>query len=129
MNIMVVDDHDDQRTLMKCLLEEWGHDVQAAANGEEAVEFGRHRRSDVVLMDLSMPLMNGFEATRRLRLLPLTAKAHIIALSGYLDNLEWRQRAVAAGCNKCFAKPIAATILHAELFSVEAAARHVDNAL
>jgi two-component system cell cycle response regulator DivK len=122
MKIMIVDDEVDQRMLMQCLLDEWGHDVQAASNGKEALELACRHRPDVVIMDLNMPVMNGFEAARRLRGLPQLVQIHMIAISGYLhNNQEWIDRAIAAGCNTCFGKPADLKLLQAELLRVHAA--------
>jgi len=125
MNILVVDDEVDQRILTQCLLEEWGYDVQTASNGKEALELARQRFPDVVLIDLNMPVMNGFEATRQLRLLPQMTNAHIIAVSAYLhNNQEWCDRASAAGCDKSLGKPVDLNVLRNELLQVDAA-RHI----
>jgi len=73
-------------------------------------------------MDLNMPVMNGFEAMRRLRAAPDTAHVHIVAISGYLaDNQEWIDRAKRAGCNACFGKPTDSQLLRAELARVQPA--------
>lgn len=128
MGIMVVDDEEDQRVLLQWLLQDWGYDVQAAANGSEAIACARRQCPDVVLMDLNMPVMNGFEATRRLRVLPRMGRAHIIAISGYLhDNPAWCDRAYAAGCDKCFGKPVDSELLHTELQRLDVARRRDDD--
>jgi two-component system cell cycle response regulator DivK len=119
LNIMIVDDEDDQRVPMQWLLEEWGYDVQNACNGKEALDLARQRCPDVVLMDLNMPVMTGFEATRRLRALPETAQTRVIAISGYLNNNpEWVVRGIAAGCDTCFGKPVDLGLLQAELLRI-----------
>ena len=106
MIILVTDDVDDIRELMKLLLKSHGHDVDTAANGQEAVRAATQRVPDVVLMDLCMPVMDGFEATRALRLIPGTCRVPIIAVSAYVGDKEWCDKAIAAGCNACIGKPI-----------------------
>jgi CheY-like chemotaxis protein len=114
---------------MQWQLEEWGYRAQTAGDGAECLELAQRHCPDVVLMDLNMPVMNGFEATRRLRASPETAQIHIVAISGYLkDNQEWVDRAVTAGCNTCFGKPTDMPLLHAELSRVRAARRPRDGA-
>jgi CheY-like chemotaxis protein len=106
MVILVVEDVDDTRELMKLLLELHGHEVDTAANGEEAIRAATQRVPSVILMDLSMPVMDGFAATRALRLIPETCDVPIIAVSAYVGDKEWCDKAKAAGCNECIGKPI-----------------------
>jgi CheY-like chemotaxis protein len=106
MRILVVDDAADARDTMKMLLEIQGHDVEVASNGREAVEFASDRVPDLVLMDLTMPIMDGLTATRQLRHRPATQTMPIVALSAYLRDGVWRDRALAAGCNDCLSKPV-----------------------
>jgi CheY-like chemotaxis protein len=105
--ILVAEDNEDNRFIMKMLLETRGYRVLTAANGHEAIASAERERPDMILMDLRMPLLNGLAATRqlrqhadaRLRLLP------VIALSAY-DPAQHRAVAIAAGCNDYVTKPI-----------------------
>jgi CheY-like chemotaxis protein len=106
MKILVVDDAPDTRDTMKMLLEIQGHHVEVASNGKEAVECASEQLPDLVLMDLTMPVMDGLSATRQLRHLPKTETMPIVAVSAYLRDGAWRDRALAAGCNDCLSKPV-----------------------
>jgi CheY-like chemotaxis protein len=81
-----------------------GFDVQVACNGYEAIEKARELQPDIILMDLSLPVLDGWEATRRLKADPETAPITIIALSAHAMAAE-EQRAVAVGCDGFIAKP------------------------
>jgi CheY-like chemotaxis protein len=93
VRILVADDLGDTREMMRLLLERRGHEVIEAANGQEAVERARRERPDFVLMDLDMPVMDGFHATRCLRIADETAQIPIVALSAHTANDHWRARA------------------------------------
>lgn len=105
--ILVAEDDEDNRFIMKMLLEMRGYQVLTAANGHEVIAAAERERPDLILMDLRMPLLNGLAATRqlrqhtdaRLRQLP------VIALSAY-DPAQHRAVAIAAGCNDYVTKPI-----------------------
>ena len=106
MNILVADDDDDVRVVMQILLEQWGHQVDLAEHGQQAVDRARVKRPSVILMDLRMPGMDGFTAARILRDLPETAGVPIIAVSAYVSDKVWCDRAIAAGCVACLGKPV-----------------------
>jgi len=105
VRILVADDLGDTREVMRLLLELRGHEVIEAANGEEAVERAVHERPDFVLMDLNMPIMDGFHATRRLREAQQTAEIPIVALSAAADE-RWRSKALECGCDGYYSKPL-----------------------
>ena len=106
MIILVTEDEDDTRELMKLLLEYHGHEVDTAENGRQAIRAATERVPDVILMDLRMPVMDGFAATETLRALPKTHAVPIIAVSAYVGDKDWCDRAKASGCNECVAKPV-----------------------
>lgn len=106
MRILVADDLGDTREVMRLLLEMRGHEVIEAANGEEAVERAVRERPDFVLMDLNMPIMDGFHATRRLREADQTAEIPIVALSAHTADGRWRAKAIECGCDEYYAKPL-----------------------
>ena len=104
MLILVADDLPDTRDVMKLLLEMKGHTVVQASNGQEAVESTFRDHPDLILMDLSMPVMDGLTAMQRIRVRDHTTP--IVALSALMGDAEWRARAVRSGCNYCYSKPL-----------------------
>lgn len=106
MIILVAEDFDDTRLMMKLLLEMRGHRVVEAANGQEAVEIATRERPDLILMDLNMPVLDGIAATRLLRDRPETAGVPIVAVTAHCGDPEWRDRALEAGCVACVGKPV-----------------------
>ena len=106
MHVLLVDDDSDVRITTCLLLEHYGHRVDAACGGVVALEFAHNDPPEAVLLDLNMPGMDGFETARSLRQIPATATVLIIAVSGYVTNQEWCDRAIAAGVGKCLAKPL-----------------------
>ncbi|HEY0338600.1 MAG TPA: response regulator [Burkholderiales bacterium] len=106
MQILVVDDEPDIRDTLKVLLQMKGHSVDIAANGQQAIEMAEERLPDVVFMDLKMPVMDGLTATQLLRAGASTKEVPIVCVSAYLQQDDWRVRALAAGCNECLSKPV-----------------------
>ena len=103
--IMVVDDDEDIRLMMRVLLEEDGYGVLEAENGQQAVEMAQSLCPSLILMDLSMPVLDGFAATRRLRSLTKLGDVPIIAITAF-DTPEHRTNASAAGVDEYLTKPI-----------------------
>lgn len=103
--ILLVEDSEDIRLLMKMILEMRGHRVVEAADGGEAIKRSLEERPQLILMDLSMPVMDGWEATRRLRLLEQTRDVPIVGLSAHCHD-EPRELAIRAGCDDCISKPV-----------------------
>ena len=105
--ILVAEDDEDNRLVMKLLLELRGYRVVVAANGHEALALAEREHPDLILMDLRMPLLNGLAAARQLRHngQPALSSVPIIALSAY-DPSQHRAVALAAGCNEYVTKPI-----------------------
>ena len=101
--ILLAEDHLDSREALCALLEAFGFEVVEAANGAEAVELARQRAPDLVLMDIMMPEVDGFEATRRLRGFPETRDIPIITLTA-MEGAE--SDAIEAGADDFLAKPI-----------------------
>ncbi|HUQ31883.1 MAG TPA: response regulator [Pyrinomonadaceae bacterium] len=103
--IMVVDDNEDLREMLRFMVERLGYQVVEAENGREAIEIVRRRCPDLILMDLSMPVMDGLAATRRLREVEEMCDVPIIAISA--NRREQSQAAaLAAGCNEYLTKPV-----------------------
>ncbi|MCK5522925.1 MAG: response regulator [Thiomargarita sp.] len=103
--ILVIDDDDAARTFIVTLLTSLGFDVIETMNGKEGVEKALVFKPDVILMDLMMPLMNGFEATRRIRQTSELKEVVIIAISGSVYEQD-RKDSLLVGCNDFIAKPI-----------------------
>ena len=119
--ILYVEDNDDNVYMLKMRLELLGDfDVVAAPDGEQGCAMARSERPDVILMDLEMPVVDGWEATRRLKDDPQTRDIPIIALSAHALAGE-REKALAAGCDEFDTKPIEFERLVATLRRVLAA--------
>jgi CheY-like chemotaxis protein len=104
--ILYIEDNDDNVYMLKMRLELLGDfEVLAAENGEKGCEMAATEQPDLILMDLEMPVVDGWEATRRLRGSPTTRDIPIIALSAHALAGE-REKALAAGCNDFDTKPI-----------------------
>jgi two-component system, cell cycle response regulator DivK len=105
--ILVAEDDDDNRLVMKLLLELRGYRVVVAANGYEALAMAAQERPDLILLDLRMPQLNGLATVRLLRQHELAhlRRVPVVALSAY-DPAQQRAVALAAGCNEYAAKPI-----------------------
>jgi CheY-like chemotaxis protein len=103
--VMVVEDFEDNRFMMRRLLEMSGYEVIEAVNGEEAVEKALRVRPTLILMDLSLPLLDGLAATRKIREYPELADVPIVAVSAH-DTSDFHAEALAAGCNDYVTKPI-----------------------
>jgi CheY-like chemotaxis protein len=102
--VLVVDDTDDNRLLYASTIAEAGYPVEQATNGHEALEKIGAIRPAVIVMDLSMPVLDGWETTRRIKSDPKTADIVIIALTGHATNLGL-QEAKDAGAHAVLTKP------------------------
>ncbi len=103
--ILLVEDNELNRDMLSRRLRRVGHEVILAVNGQEAIEKAQAERPEVVLMDLSLPVIDGWEATRRLRADPATAALCIIAFTSHAMAGD-RERAIAAGCDDYDTKPL-----------------------
>lgn len=103
--VLVVEDTEDNRFMMRRLLEMSSYQVVEAVNGEEAVRIAATEHPDIILMDLSLPLVDGLGATRRIRALPDFNNVPIIAVSAH-DTADFHNEALSAGCNAYITKPI-----------------------
>ena len=108
--VLVVDGYADTRDLVRMLLEMKGCRVVEAANGQEAVDIVMTIVPSFILMDLEMPVLNGFEATRKILSHPEARRIPIIAFSANCKG-ERRARAFAAGCLECYEKPVEFTLI------------------
>ena len=103
--VMVVDDSDDIRELICMRLRGQGFRVVEAANGAEAVALARQTVPGLILMDLSMPVLDGYEATRMIHGSRETRSIPVVAVSAFCDPHNC-QKALDAGCVECVCKPV-----------------------
>ena len=109
MRILVVDDDDTNRLVVRLLMEQRGHEIIEASSGQIALDSLLVEAVDLVFMDLSMPVMDGFETVRRFRLSTKNARQiPIIALTAHTTQ-EDRRRCFEAGMNGLIAKPLNVT--------------------
>lgn len=102
--VLVVDDAEDIRSLWSEILTEAGYRILEAADGEIAVELALAHRPRVVLMDMAMPNVDGWEATRRIRKVATEREISIVAVSA-MSEVDGRAAAFRAGCDGFIAKP------------------------
>jgi CheY-like chemotaxis protein len=102
--VLVVDDYDDNRALYASTVREAGYHVEEARDGAEALEKIGTTRPAVIIMDLSMPVLDGWETTRRIKADPRTADIVVIAVTGHGTNFGI-QRATEAGAAAVLTKP------------------------
>ena len=103
--ILVIDDDKNNRYLISFLLEKEGFEVVIATNGLEGIEAARKQQVDLIIMDIRMPKMNGYEATKRIRRLKNYKSIPIVALTSYA-MMEDKEKAMRAGCTRYMSKPI-----------------------
>ena len=105
MKILYVEDNDDNVYVLQNRLERVGYDVIVARDGAEGVALASIERPDIVLMDLSLPVLDGWEATRRIKRASQTQRIPVIALSANAMAGD-REEALAAGCDDFDTKPV-----------------------
>jgi CheY-like chemotaxis protein len=105
MKILLVEDNEMNRDMLSRRLQRRGHEVLIAVDGAEALRVAGEAQPELVLMDLSLPVMDGWEATGRMKANPQTASIPIIALTAHAMDAD-RERALAAGCDDFDTKPI-----------------------
>jgi two-component system cell cycle response regulator DivK len=105
LTILVVEDYEDTSLAMRLALERKGYRILEASDGKRAVEVAEGVRPEVILMDLNLPVLDGFGAAERIRANPELKETIIVAVTAYQDP-ELRARALAAGCNAFITKPI-----------------------
>ncbi|MDF2463135.1 MAG: chemotaxis protein CheY [Ramlibacter sp.] len=103
--ILIVEDNEMNRDMLSRRLQRRGYDILIATDGAEGLAAARERSPDLVLMDMSLPVIDGWEATRQLKFDEATRKIPIIALTAHAMSGD-RQRAVDAGCDDFDTKPI-----------------------
>jgi CheY-like chemotaxis protein len=104
LSVLVVDDYDDAREMYAEYLSFLGYQVQTARDGQEAIDFAREHHPDVILMDLSLPVVSGWDATRQLKEDERTRDIPVMALTGHvLPN--HKEKAQEVGCDVFISKP------------------------
>jgi two-component system cell cycle response regulator DivK len=101
--VLIVEDHRDSREALKALFEAFGYIVAEATNGRDAILAAQEEQPHVILMDIMMPEMDGFDATRRIRAIPAFAKTPIIAVTAMEGA---RELALQAGMSDYVRKPV-----------------------
>src|SRR2546423_4024657 len=112
--VMPVEDFRDTREMMRRMLELSGCRVVEAANGQEAIELSQRGGIDLILMDLNMPVLDGFNATLRIREYERTRDVPVVAVTAY-DTEESRAAAGAGGCCDYVVQPLDPELLSALL--------------
>jgi len=103
--VLVIEDNDQNLYLTTYLLERRGYCVVPARDGREGVEIAEATRPDLILLDIQLPLMDGYEVAGELRRIPALEDVSIIAVTSYAMTGD-RERILAAGCNGYIEKPI-----------------------
>lgn len=112
--ILIVEDTEDNRQIIRDLLSSVGYELIEAEDGAAGVALAQSEHPDLILMDIQLPQMDGYEATRRIRAVPELAKVPIIAVTSYaLSGDEAKTR--AAGCDGYIAKPFSPRQLLAKI--------------
>jgi CheY-like chemotaxis protein len=105
MKILYVEDNEDNVYVLKNRLMRAGFSVVIAADGAQAVTMAAAEQPNLILMDLSLPVLDGWEATRRIKAAPETRHIPVIALTAHAMAGD-REKAIAAGCNDFDTKPV-----------------------
>ncbi len=103
--VLVVEDTPDTRELIRLMLEMRGYEVVEAERGDQAVEVAAATHPDAIIMDMSLPVLDGCQATRTIRRQPGLEHVPIIACTAH-NRWEWRAKAIVAGCDEFLEKPI-----------------------
>ena len=103
--VLLVEDNEDNRIVYSTILRHFGYNVTEALNGEEGIAKAKAEKPDLILMDISIPIIDGWEATQVLKHDPETKNIPIIALTAHAMSGD-REKAVNAGCNDYHAKPV-----------------------
>lgn len=109
-HVLVVDDNEDAANTLALLLKKWGHDVQVAHDGPQALEAARAAPPDTVLLDLRLPGMDGFQVAERLRSEAGLRKAVLVAMTGYEPEQD-PERSQQVGIDRLLVKPVDPDVL------------------
>jgi two-component system cell cycle response regulator DivK len=112
--VLIADDHEQNRKMIRIVLQKSGYETLEAVNGEEALRLAREALPAVILMDIQMPLLDGIQAMKILKASPETAAILIVALTSYAMRGD-RERFLAAGFDGYLSKPIDIKMFQASL--------------
>jgi two-component system cell cycle response regulator DivK len=112
--ILVVEDQEDNRRILRDLLTNSGYELVEAEDGEQALSMAERQRPDLILMDVQIPLLDGYEVTRRLKADPALRAIPIIVVTSYALSGD-ESKARAAGCNAYVSKPYSTRQLLAKI--------------
>jgi two-component system, cell cycle response regulator DivK len=115
--ILLVEDNEDNRDMLSRRLMRRGYEVPIAVDGQAGVEMARTERPDLILMDMSLPIMSGSEATQQIKADPVTASIPVIALTAHAMAGD-REKALEAGCDDYDTKPVELERLLAKIESL-----------
>ncbi len=103
--ILLVEDNEMNRDMLSRRLIRRGYTVLVAVDGQQGIDMAMHEQPDLILMDMSLPVLDGWEATRQIRATPVTQRIPIIALTAHALSGD-RARSLEAGCNEYETKPV-----------------------
>jgi two-component system cell cycle response regulator DivK len=112
--VLVVDDHEDNRRILRDLLRSAGYDIVEATNGEDGVAAARARTPDLILMDIQLPGIDGYEATRRIKADEALRRIPLIVVTSYALSGD-DAKAMAAGADAYVAKPFSPRAMLAKI--------------
>ena len=112
--ILVVEDQEDNQRILRDLLTSAGYEIVQAENGEEALTAVARERPDLILMDIQLPLLDGYEVTRRIKANPALRAIPIIVVTSYALSGD-ETKAKAAGCDAYVTKPYSTRALLAKI--------------
>jgi two-component system CheB/CheR fusion protein len=118
LRVLIVEDDPDSAQMLALLLRLWGYEVAVANDGPDALDTALTFRPDVVLLDLALPGMDGYEVARQIRSLPELDKALLVAITGYGHEADVR-RCEEAGMECHFLKPVEPAVLRELLAKAE----------
>jgi CheY-like chemotaxis protein len=103
--ILIIEDNEQNLYLVKFILAKYGYETLSATDGQKGIELAAMSKPDLILLDIQLPMMDGYTVARNLRLNPDLAKIPIVAVTSYAMPGD-RDKAIAAGCNGYIEKPI-----------------------
>jgi two-component system, cell cycle response regulator DivK len=103
--ILIIEDNEQNLYLVKFILEKHGYETLAATDGQKGIELAATSKPDLILLDIQLPMMDGYTVARNLRLNPALIKIPIVAVTSYAMPGD-RDKAIGAGCNGYIEKPI-----------------------
>jgi two-component system cell cycle response regulator DivK len=112
--VLVIEDHEDNRRIVRDLLTSAGYTITEAATGEDGVRLAEAQPPDLILMDIDLPGIDGYEATRRVREHPALRSVPVVAVTSYALSGD-DAKAFAAGCDAYVAKPFSPRALLAKV--------------